>query len=61
MFDHRWVTDVALAVLIAFPAVLPSSPTPRSAQSALTPEPDRQSQQFERIALAQTPRAERNS
>lgn len=25
MFDRHWVTDVALAALIAFPAVLPAS------------------------------------
>jgi hypothetical protein len=31
MFVRRWVTDVALAVLIAFPAVLPASQTMRTA------------------------------
>ena len=31
MFDRRWVTDVALAALIAFPAVLPASHGMRSA------------------------------
>ena len=35
MFDRRWVTDVALAALIAFPAVLPATPAPRSPQSTL--------------------------
>jgi hypothetical protein len=39
MFDRRWVTDVALAALIAFPAVLPATPAPRSAQSALSLHP----------------------
>jgi hypothetical protein len=31
MFDRRWVTDVALAALIAFPAVLPASTAVRTA------------------------------
>jgi hypothetical protein len=31
MFDRRWVTDVALAALIAFPAVLPASQGMRTA------------------------------
>jgi hypothetical protein len=31
MFDRHWVTDVALAALIAFPAVLPASHEMRSA------------------------------
>jgi hypothetical protein len=31
MFVRRWVADVALAVLIAFPAVLPASQTMRTA------------------------------
>ena len=31
MFDRRMVTDVALAALIAFPAVLPASHSMRSA------------------------------
>lgn len=36
MFDRRWVTDVALAALIAFPAVLPATSAPRSAPGAST-------------------------
>lgn len=31
MFDRRLVTDIGLALLIAFPAVLPAAPTPWSA------------------------------
>jgi len=31
MFDRHWVTDVALAALIAFPAVLPASQGMRAA------------------------------
>ena len=31
MFDRHWVTDVALAALIAFPAALPASHGTRSA------------------------------
>ena len=38
MSDHRMVRDVALAALIAFPAILPSSPTPRSPESRLAAE-----------------------
>ena len=31
MFDRRLVTDVGLALLLAFPAILPAAPTPWSA------------------------------
>lgn len=30
MFDRRLVTDIGLALLIAFPATLPAAPTPWS-------------------------------
>ncbi|HEX2802719.1 MAG TPA: hypothetical protein VHN55_01860 [Sphingomicrobium sp.] len=38
MFDRRLVRDIALAALIAFPAVLPASPTPRSPESRIAAE-----------------------
>jgi len=57
MFDRRWVTDVALAVLIAFPAILPATPAPRSAQSALSLHPDQPA--TDKLALAD--RSERDS
>jgi hypothetical protein len=37
MFDRQLVTDVALAALIAFPAVLPASHGPRSAAIQIAP------------------------
>jgi hypothetical protein len=52
MFDRRWVTDVALAVLIAFPAILPATPAPRSAQSALSLHQDQPAN--DRLALAES-------
>lgn len=55
MFDRRWVTDIALAALIASPAVLSSSPTPASDRSAVVLHSDRQSPEADARALAQAP------
>lgn len=36
MIDRRMVTDVGLALLIAFPSILPVAASPRSADSSIT-------------------------
>jgi hypothetical protein len=61
MFDRRWVTDIALAALIASPAVLSSSPTFASDRSAVVLHSDRQSPQVDPLALARAAPDDRTS
>lgn len=55
MFDRRLVTDLAMAALIAFPALLPSSFAPASARSAII-HSDHQSPEASSVALAEAAR-----